>query len=67
MQLKEWLNAEHGRASALAKRLGVTRSMVSQMIRDDAPIRVPPKHYRAIRDFTGSEVTLEDLVPEAHG
>lgn len=63
MNIKDWLNAEHGRAARLAKHLGVSRSMVSQMIRDADPVRVPPAHYRAIRDFTGGEVGLEDLVP----
>ncbi len=64
-KLNDWIREEVGRAAALAKHLGVSRSMVSQMVREHDPIRVPPKHYRAIRDFTNKEVTLEDLVPGA--
>lgn len=63
MTLTEWLSTK-GRAVALAKHLGVSKSMVSQMAGGSTKqVRVPPKHYRAIRDFTGGEVTLEDLVP----
>jgi transcriptional regulator with XRE-family HTH domain len=62
MKLKPWLKAAPGRASALAARLNVTRSMVSQMANGDVP--VPPRMYRAIRDFTNNEVAIEDLLPE---
>ena len=61
MKLKLWLKAVPGRASALAAHLGVTRSMVSQMANCDVP--VPPRMYRAIRDFTRGEVAIEDLLP----
>jgi len=62
MRLKDWLDDEVGRAVRLSEHLGCHRSMVSQMAK--GLVRVPPKHYRAIRDFSGGEVTLEDLLPE---
>jgi hypothetical protein len=62
MKLKPWLKAASGRASALAAHLSVTRSMVSQMAGGD--VSVPPRMYRAIRDFTNNEVAIEDLLPE---
>ena len=58
MILKTWLDAERGRATALAAHLGVSLSRVSQMSDDG----VPPKYMLAVRDFTGGEVTLESLV-----
>jgi DNA-binding transcriptional regulator YdaS (Cro superfamily) len=63
MKLKPWLKAVPGRASALAVHLDVTRSMVSQMANGDVP--VPPRMYRAIRDFSRGEVGIEDLIPDA--
>lgn len=64
MKLNAWLVDVPGRKAALAKHLGVHPSMISQMVGGKEPIRVPPKHYRAIRDFTAGEVGLEDLLPE---
>lgn len=66
MRLKDWLTAEVGRAARLSEHLGFKNgSMVSQMA--NGIVDVPVKHYRAIRDFTGGEVTLDDLLPvEAH-
>lgn len=65
MKLKQWLEAERGRAKALAEHLECSKSMVSQMASGD--VRVPPAYYRSIRDFTGGEVALEDLLPADHG
>jgi hypothetical protein len=56
--LKTWLDAERGRATALASHLKVTLSRISQMADDG----VPPKYMLAVRDFTKGEVTLEALV-----
>lgn len=58
LKLKTWLDAERGRATALANHLGVTLSRVSQF----ADGGVPPKYMLAVRDFTGGEVTLDSLV-----
>lgn len=61
MKLKQWLDAEPGRAVALALHLDVTKSFVSQMASGAVPI--PPGRYRAIREFTGGLVDYEDMLP----
>ncbi|MBD9530436.1 hypothetical protein IB233_02160 [Comamonas sp. CMM01] len=58
MELKTWLNAERGRASALAQHLGVSQGRITQM----ADEGVPTKHMRKVRDFTKQIVTLESMV-----
>jgi len=58
MELKTWLNAERGRASALALHLGVSPGRITQM----ADEGVPPRHMRKVRDFTKRLVTLESMV-----
>lgn len=58
MELKTWLNAERGRASALALHLGVSQGRITQM----ADEGVPTKHMRKVRDFTKHIVTLESMV-----
>lgn len=65
MNLKQWLDAERGRYTALAVHLGVTVGRVSQMADDG----VPPKFMLSVRDFADGAVSLEELVqartPEA--
>ena len=58
MELKEWLNAERGRSTALAAHLHVSPGRVTQMATDG----VPTKFMFAVRDFTKGAVTLEDMV-----
>ena len=58
MELKTWLDAERGRATALAAHLNLSLGRISQMADDG----VPPKYMLAVRDFTKGEVTLEALV-----
>ncbi len=58
MRLKHWLDAERGRYRALAATLGVTTGRVSQMARDG----VPKAHLIAVRDFTGGEVSIEEML-----
>ncbi len=60
LKLKTWLDAERGRATALANHLDVTLSRVSQFANDG----VPPKYMLAVRDFTKGEVTLDSMVQE---
>lgn len=60
LKLKTWLDAERGRATALATHLGVTLSRVSQMADDG----VPPKYMLIVREFTSGEVTLDSMVQE---
>lgn len=58
MNLKTWLVAERGRATALASHLGVTDGRISQM----ADEGVPTKHMFRVRAFTKNAVTLESMV-----
>lgn len=59
MNLNNWLDAEKGRAASLAARLGKTPSAVSQWKTNGVPVDL----MKIVRDFTGGEVTLEEMVP----
>lgn len=61
MLLKEWLELKRGRQSALATHLGVHKTMVSQMA--SGAVRIPPRLYLSIRDFTAGDVSIEDMLP----
>ena len=63
MELKSWLDAGRGRATALAAHLGLSQGRVSQM----ADSGVPPKYMLAVRDFSNGDVTLEELVKARSG
>lgn len=56
-----WVEAEKGRAAAVALQLGVTRSAVSQWKVNGVPF----DKMRAVVALSGGEVTLDDLVPAA--
>lgn len=58
MHLKNWLNLERGRATALADHLGLTQGRITQMADDG----VPAKYMLAVRDFTQGVVSLEDML-----
>ncbi len=60
MKLTEWLEAEPGRATALAAHFNVSRAAVSQWKANGVPLA----HMKAVRDLTGGAVTLEEMVPE---
>jgi len=60
MDIKTWLDADRGRTVALAQHFGVTQSAISQW-RDNG---VPTARMKAVRDFTGGVVTLEDMLPD---
>jgi DNA-binding transcriptional regulator YdaS (Cro superfamily) len=60
--LKQWLSAEHGRGSALARQLGVPASFVSKMAAGDKP--VPVEHGAPIEAFTGGAVSRQQLFPK---
>jgi DNA-binding transcriptional regulator YdaS (Cro superfamily) len=59
MNLTKWLEAEKGRSAALAAHFNVTPAAVSQWKHNGVPLG----HMKAVRDFTGGEVTLDELVP----
>lgn len=60
MKLNDWLAAETGRLTALAKHFGVTPAAVSQWKENGVPL----DRMRSVCEFTGGAVSLEDLVPE---
>jgi hypothetical protein len=61
MDLTSWLEAEQGRSTALAAHLKRTPAAVSQWKSNGVPVTL----MKAVRDFTGGEVTLEEMVPES--
>lgn len=60
MDLTSWLEAEKGRSAALASHFGKTPAAVSQWKKNGVPVDL----MKAVRDFTGGAVTLEEMVPE---
>ena len=58
MTLSDWLDADRGRLTALAAHFNLTQSAVSQWRSNG----VPPKRMKAVRDFTGGAVSLEDML-----
>lgn len=62
MKLPDWLNAQRGRKSALAARLGVPPSFVSKMANGIKP--VPLDHCPLIQAATDNQVTCEELRPD---
>jgi DNA-binding transcriptional regulator YdaS (Cro superfamily) len=61
MDLTTWLEAEKGRSAALADHFNVSPAAVSQWKKNGVPL----DNMKAVRDFTGGAVTLEEMVPEA--
>ena len=59
MNFSTWLDAEKGRAAAVAQHFERTPGAISQW-RDGVPHRL----MRRVRDFTGGEVTLEEMLVE---
>lgn len=62
MTLIDWLDAKDGRGrlTALAAHFGLTQGAVSQWRGNG----VPTHRMKAVRDFTGGAVTLEEMIPE---
>lgn len=58
MNFSDWLKAENGRYRALSERFGVTVQAISQWRHNG----VPRDKIIAMRDFTGGEVTLEEML-----
>lgn len=58
MRLKEWAEAERGRAKALAERFEVTPGAISQWFTNG----VPRDRILDVHAFTGREVSVEELL-----
>lgn len=59
--LRQWLDEERGRATALAGKLGVSISAVTQAA--DGDIRVPSTWYAVIVEMSDGQVPFEALLP----
>jgi DNA-binding transcriptional regulator YdaS (Cro superfamily) len=60
MNFDQWLDKEEGRASRVATHFGVSRSAVSQWRKNG----VPTSNMKGVRDLSGGEVSLEEMLPE---
>lgn len=60
MKIAEWMDAEFGRAIALARHFGLTPAAVSHWRRNGVPVA----RMKAVRDLTGGMVSLDEMVPE---
>jgi len=60
-QLAKYLKAERGRASALAKHLGISHSYLSQMLSGDRPM--PPEMCPEVEAFSNGAVRRQDCRP----
>jgi DNA-binding transcriptional regulator YdaS (Cro superfamily) len=62
MDLKTYIAAERGRATALASKLGISPSYLSQLANGQAP--ASPERCVEIWRATDGEVTRQDLRPD---
>lgn len=60
MDLKQWLEAERGRATAMADHFGVNKTAVFGWKVNG----VPPDRMKAVREFSAGAITLEEMVPD---
>lgn len=60
MKLALWLDAERGRLTKLAAHFGISQSAAYQWRTRGVPV----DRIKAVRDFTGGAVTLDDMLPE---
>lgn len=63
MNLPDWLDAERGRLTLLAAHFDLTQSAISQWRVNG----VPPGRMKAVRDFSGGLVSLDEMLPEPSG
>lgn len=59
MKITDWLDADRGRLTAMALHFDLTQSAVSQW-RENG---VPRARMKAVRDFTGGQVSLDEMLP----
>ena len=61
MNLKSWVESEHGRATALARAIDVPPSFVANMVKGKKA--VPAQHCKTIVQLTDGQVTCQELRP----
>lgn len=61
MNLKSWVDSEHGRGKLLAEAIGVPQSFVSKMVNGEKAI--PAEHCKSIERITAGAVTCEEMRP----
>lgn len=61
MKLNDWLDSEVGRATKLAAHFGLSLSAVTQWRSNGVPV----DRMKSVRDFTGNDVTLEEMIPDS--
>lgn len=59
MDLNTWLDAEPGRAAEMASHFDVTQAAVSHWKTKGVPVG----RMKAVRDYTGGSVSLDEMVP----
>ena len=59
MNFSTWIDAGKGRSAAIAQHFGRTPGAISQW-----RLGVPARLMRQVRDFTGGEVTLDEMLEE---
>lgn len=60
MKFTTWLDAEVGRLKNIADSFKITPSAVSQWRTNG----IPPDRMKAVRDLTGGDVTLDEMIPD---
>ncbi len=61
MNLTQWLSAKPGRMTEMAAHFGLNKTAIFGWKVNG----VPKDRMKAIREFTGGAVTLEEMVPDA--
>jgi len=61
MKLKNWIEAERGRAMALAKAIDVSQAFVSKIVNGEKAI--PAEHCKAIEALSAGAVTCQEMRP----
>jgi len=61
MQLRQYIDAQRGRAAELARALRITPALIAQWA---STRRVPAERCSAIERATGGQVTCEELRPD---
>ena len=61
MNLRQWLEAEYGRATKIAAHFAVSDAAISSWKFNGVPV----DRMKAVRDYTEGAVTLDEMVPDS--